>query len=264
MEYFGSKKHFEVLPSGENEKLYNQWLSCPDTTKANQLRQQLVQHNMKLVFKIANEYFSNSSSSFADLVQEGAFGMLKGVESRKFDSTLSSFSTWIGKWIRAYILKFIINNHSLIKIGKNKSERKLFWQFKKEKSRLEKLGISFDPEKISKSLNVNKSDVEEFEIRWGGEVYDAVLEEIGDAFNDLHPDKLFEKEEYRNSIKKRVDSFVNVLNDKQKAVFYRRFMTDNPLTLEDLGTVLGVSKQRVKQIEDEVKIKVVKYLKEFR
>src|SRR5712691_11697206 len=112
----------------------------------------LVTANLRLVVKIAHEY-RRAHRNLLDLVQEGNVGLLQAV--KKYDPyrgvKLSSYAAW---WIRAYMLKFILNNWRLVKIGTTQAQRKLFFNLRKEKDKLEQLGFTPSPKMLAESLDV--------------------------------------------------------------------------------------------------------------
>src|SRR5919106_4513591 len=113
---------------------------------------QLVAANLRLVVKLAHEYHRNPLS-LLDLIQEGNIGLMQAV--KKYDPykgvKLSSYASW---WIRAYILRFILNNWRLVKVGTTQAQRKLFFNLKKEKARLSAMGIDPTPAEIAQRLSV--------------------------------------------------------------------------------------------------------------
>src|SRR5206468_6701404 len=122
--------------------------------------------NLRLVVKIAHEY-RRAHRTLLDLVQEGNLGLLQAV--RKYDPyrgvKLSSYAAW---WIRAYILKFILNNWRLVKIGTTQAQRKLFFNLRKEKEKLEQLGFAPEHRLLAERLDVTETEVAEMERRLEG------------------------------------------------------------------------------------------------
>ena len=124
---------------------------------------QLIEANLRLVVKIAYEY-RRAYRNILDLVQEGNVGLMQAV--RKYDPyrgvKLSSYAAW---WIRAYILKFILNNWRLVKIGTTQAQRKLFFNLRKEREKLERMGFEPDPKLLAENLDVSEKDVVEMQKR---------------------------------------------------------------------------------------------------
>ena len=123
----------------------------------------LILSNLKLVVKIALGYY-NTYMNVRDLIQEGNIGLMQAV--KKYNPYKGTkFSTYASFWIRAYMLKYIRNNWSLVKIGTTESEKKLFYGLEKEKRRLEAKGIIPVPQLLASNLDVKQQDIEDMERR---------------------------------------------------------------------------------------------------
>jgi RNA polymerase sigma-32 factor len=204
-----------------------------------------------------------------DLVQEGNLGLMHAV--KRYDPyrgvKLSSYSAW---WIRAYILRFILNNWRLVKLGTTQAQRKLFFNLNRERARLAAMGIEPTHEEIARRLDVEKKDVMEMDLRLGSS--DASLDvPIGDGEGrqtsrlDLlpeksaGPDRLIEHFELMEMLKEQLHTFRETLSGKELEIFDERMVADEPLTLQELGNRFGVTRQRVRQLE----ARVVRRLKTF-
>jgi len=244
---------------GENEALMDEYLKTQDQARKIFIKQKLVRQNVKLAFHVARKFHAKSSPE--DLIQEGLFGMMKGIESECFDSSKSSFVTWICPWIRAYIYNYIFDNFGLVKRGANLDDRKLFWKFNKEFNKLLAKDIVPTDEKLSEVLGVRIEKVKEFRANLGGDVSDIVLESMEDNLEGT-PSSLLEKEETSKLIRDKINESVAKMNYNQQQVF--KFRIDRPkeeqVTLDDLGKNLRITKQRVQQIEEEVLVKLNKSL----
>ncbi|MCA9603577.1 MAG: RNA polymerase factor sigma-32 [Myxococcales bacterium] len=232
---------------------------------------QLVTANLRLVVKIAYDY-RRAYKNLLDLVQEGNIGLMQAV--KKYDPykgvKLSSYAAW---WIRAYMLRFILNNHRLVKVGTTQAQRKLFFNLRKEKARLEAMGIAPTPETIATRLNVSKEDVEQMDLRLsageasldapvGGDEGRSVsrvdlLPARGSSFEDV-----LANEELTDLMSERIHEFGETLTGKEATIFVDRLVADEPRTLQSLGEEFGVSRERVRQIEKRVLEKLRKHLKE--
>jgi len=125
--------------------------------------QTLVISNLKLVVKIALEYY-NTYLNILDLIQEGNVGLLHAV--KKYNPYKGTkFSTYASFWIRAYILKYIMDSWSLVKVGTTQGQRKLFYRLNKEKQKLEALGVYPSPKLLASTLSVKEEEVEDMEKR---------------------------------------------------------------------------------------------------
>ncbi len=230
----------------------------------------LVTSNLRLVVKIALDFQRYWMQNFLDLVQEGNIGLMRAV--RKFDPFRNvKFSYYASYWIKAYILKFIMDNWRLVKIGTTQAQRKLFYNLKKERSRLDALGYEPVPKLISESLQVKEKDVVEMAERMGGwEVsLDAPIRQdnaattYGDFITSDRPqveDQVADRE-MSDRIRQKLDEFRSTLKGREKAIFEERVLAEAPLTLKEMGDRFGVTRERVRQIESGLRRRVKEYLK---
>lgn len=231
----------------------------------------LITANLRLVVKIAYDY-RRAYRNLLDLVQEGNIGLMQAV--KKYDPykgvKLSSYAAW---WIRAYILRFILNNWRLVKVGTTQAQRKLFFNLQKEKARLSAMGIDPTPEAIADRLNVSTKDVISMDRRLtGGEVSLDAPVGTGEGRPvsrvDLMPsaggriDELLADDEINDKLKGKIHEFGARLKNKEKTIFDQRLLAEDPRTLQDLGTEFGVSRERVRQIEKRLLQKLRNYLGE--
>ncbi|MFW5875659.1 MAG: RNA polymerase factor sigma-32 [Myxococcota bacterium] len=231
----------------------------------------LITANLRLVVKIAYDY-RRAYRNLLDLVQEGNIGLMQAV--KKYDPykgvKLSSYAAW---WIRAYILRFILNNWRLVKVGTTQAQRKLFFNLQKEKARLSAMGIDPTPEAIADRLNVSTKDVISMDRRLtGGEVSLDAPVGTGEGRPvsrvDLMPsaggriDELLADDEINDKLKDKIHEFGARLKNKEKTIFDERLLAEDPRTLQDLGTEFGVSRERVRQIEKRLLQKLRNYLGE--
>jgi RNA polymerase sigma-32 factor len=230
----------------------------------------LVTSNLRLVVKIAYEY-KRAHRNMMDLVQEGNIGLMQAV--KRFDPTrgvkLSTYSAW---WIRAYMLRFILNNWRLVKLGTTQAQRKLFFNLNKERARLTALGIEPTHEEIAKRLDVSKKEVREMDLRLASS--DSSLDvPVGDSegrqtsrldllpFGGEGPDSLVEKSQLLAMLREHLDTFRETLSGKDLEIFDRRMIAEEPETLQQLGDDFGVSRERVRQLEARIigKLRVFLY-----
>jgi RNA polymerase sigma-32 factor len=255
-------RQFPLLTREEERALARKWMEEKDRNAA--LR--LVVSNLRLVVKIAFEY-QRAYSNLLDLIQEGNLGLMQAV--KKFDPyrevKLSSYASW---WIRAYILKFLIDNWSLVKIGTTQAQRKLFFRLKKEKGRLEAMGFDPGPKLLAGALNVSKEDVAEMDQRLeGGDLsLNAPLEENGhQTYMDVlpagdTPEETVTGTQFNEILGKKIEEFTLRLKPKEAFLLKNRLMADEPMTLQEAGTQLKVSRERARQIEKRVADKLRVFL----
>src|SRR5215472_5657142 len=217
--YLAEIRRFKVLSREEEHELAVQYKEYSDLEAA----YKLVTANLRLVVMIAREY-QKAFKNLLDLVQEGNIGLLEAVKN--FDPYrgvgFPSYAVW---WIRAYIIRYVMNNWRLVKLGTTQAQRKLFFNLQREKDRLEREGFRPDPKLIAERLSVKKSEVIEMEQRLAGRdvSVDAPVGESGEAsMLDFLPDRHAEPEtrygeaEYRQIVAEKIRQFGETLHDKEK------------------------------------------------
>ncbi len=233
---------------------------------------QLVTSNLRLVVKIAYEY-RRAYKNIMDLVQEGNIGLMQAV--KRYDPyrgvKLSSYAAW---WIRAYILRFILNNWRLVKLGTTQAQRKLFFNLRKKRAELVAMGIDPTNAEIAKQLNVPESDVADMDVRLQaseksldapiGDAEGRSIARVDTMASVLDgPEELVADEELQALLKEKLGEFRKTLLGKNKelAIFDERLVAEDPLTLQDLGDRFGISRERVRQLEQRLTIRLREYLK---
>lgn len=231
----------------------------------------LVTANLRLVVKIAYEY-RRAYRNMMDLVQEGNIGLMQAV--KRYDPhrgvKLSSYAAW---WIRAYMLRFILNNWRMVKIGTTQAQRKLFFNLSKEKAKLSAMGIEPSHAEIAKRLNVDEKEVIEMDRRLarGDASLDAPVSESdgrGTTRMDLlpassvSPEAIAEGTEIQRIVRRKLEEFRENLSGKDVDIFDKRMVTDEPLTLQELGDQFGVSRERVRQLEARLYGRLREFLRE--
>jgi RNA polymerase sigma-32 factor len=216
---------------------------------------------------IAREY-QQATRNLLDLVQEGNIGLMEAVKN--FDPhrgiRFPSYAVW---WIRAYIIRYLINNWRMVKLGTTQAQRKLFFNLQKEKDRLEAEGIYPRPKLIAQRLNVKESEVIEMEQRLSSRdlSVDATMGDgEGASLLDLLPSKEQPAEtqvaeaEFRHQVSEKIREFGANLKDKEAVIFEERLLAEKPATLQEIGDRYGISRERVRQIEERLKKKLKAYL----
>jgi RNA polymerase sigma-32 factor len=230
----------------------------------------LVTSNLRLVVKIAMDFHRYWTKSLLDLIQEGNVGLLQAV--KKFDPYRGiKFSYYSSFWIKAYMLKFIMENWKLVKIGTTQTQRKLFFNLAKERDKLIAQGFFPEPKLLAERLDVKEADIEEMTQRLGsGEV--SLNAPIGDGGKDEYssflPDKTIDVDERLSEVESRtillekLEQYRTRLSKKELDIFDNRIMADNPLTLQDFGDKYNISRERVRQIQAKIVNNIKKWLKE--
>ncbi len=220
--------------------------------------QMLVISNLKLVVKIALEYY-NTYLNILDLIQEGNVGLVHAV--KKYNPYKGTrFSTYASFWIRAYILKHIMDSWSIVKVGTTQSQRKLFYRLNKEKKKLEAQGVVPAPQLLASTLDVKAEEVEDMEKRLAftdmsldHPLYDEGEETLMDVMqSDENIEEVVAAKEKRDILELKVKEFKTMLNDKELLIFERRIMAEEPMTLQEIGERFKISRERVRQIENRV------------
>ena len=263
--YLSRVRQYSLLTPEEEHALAVKYYEEGDRDAA----YRLVTSNLRLVFRIALEFQRSWMNNLLDLVQEGNVGLMQAV--KKFDpyrgTRLSSYASF---WIKAYILKFILDNWRLVKIGKTQAERKLFFNLHKEKERLSQLGYDPGPKLIAQRLNVKEEDVIKMDQRLGS--WEVSLEKplrdesSTQTVQDLLPapnepvDERLGDEELRKIVLQKLHEFRETLEGREKEIFDERLLSPHPLTLKELGDRYKITKERVRQLETRLLNKVRDYL----
>jgi len=264
-QYLAEIRRFPLLSREQERELAVRYKKTHDP----QYAYRLTTSNLRLVVKIALE-FHRVFTNILDLIQEGNVGLLQAVS--KFDPyrgvKLSSYASW---WIRAYILRYILNNWRMVKIGTSQAQRKLFYNLHKEKERLERMGFNPLPALVAKELDVSQRDVEEMEHRLAqSEIsLDAPLSDdmratVGDMIptHQAQVDELIGDNQQKDMVHKLVEEFAKNLTEKEKIILFDRMYADTPKTLQDLGEQFGITRERVRQLESRLTKKLRKFFEE--
>ena len=227
----------------------------------------LATSNLRLVVKIALEFQRTWMQNLMDLIQEGNIGLMHAVQ--KFDPYKNvKFSYYAAFWIKAYILKFIMDNWRLVKIGTTQGQRKLFFKLKKEKQLLIDQGFVPEPKLLSDRLGVSEQEVRDMDQRLDG--WDVSLDEPlkedsdterGDFFSSdvASVESQIAKKEVESLLRDKIAAFKKQLTDREFEIFENRIFTDTPLTLQEIGDKYDISRERVRQLEKNI----IKKMKAF-
>ena len=263
--YMQEVRRFPLLTPEEEHALAVRLVEGGDNAAA----RRLVEANQRLVVKIAYEY-RRAHKNLLDLVQEGNIGLMQAV--RKYDPyrgvKLSSYAAF---WIRAYILKFILNNWRLVKIGTTQAQRKLFFNLRKERERLEQLGFQATSALLAENLQVSEKDVVEMEKRLSAPEASLDAPVPGDddgartrldflPSDDARPDQAYAQSEFSSLLKEKFETFAATLEGREQTLFRERWLTDAPLTLQEIGDRYGISRERARQLEKRMLGRLRKYL----
>lgn len=231
----------------------------------------LISSHLRLVVKIASQY-KNYGLPMMDLISEGNIGLMRAVKT--FDYTkgykLATYSMW---WIKAFIQEYILKTWSIVKIGTNAIQKKLFFNLKKIKNELLKSQSNKhltdkDIAAISDLLNVSKQDVVEMDCRTTkGDLYlnakantddDAEIIDLIPA-NQALQDSVVDKRRENKKKSKILENSLNILNEREKEIIKLRRLTDKPLTLAEISKKYNISGERARQIEAKAIEKMKRY-----
>ena len=234
----------------------------------------LVTANLRLVVKIAHEY-RRAAFNLLDLIQEGNIGLMQAV--RKYDPyrgvKLSSYAAW---WIRAYILRYLMDNWRMVKLGTTQAQRKLFFNLRKEQEKLLAQGFDPAPKLLADRLEVTEQDVREMDQRLSNDEFslDAPMPGADDA-RQTYGDRIVETarpaedqladEELRRIFKEKLAEFGKTLTDpKDRFLFEHRLAVPDggePMTLQEVGDKYGFTRERARQLEARLTERLRDYLR---
>ena len=255
---------YEPLSYEEEQRLARLFRDKQDVNAA----RKLVTSNLKLVVKIAFLY-NKVYSNLMDLIQEGNIGLLQAV--KKFDpdrgTRLPTYASW---WIKAYIIKFILDNFRIVKVGTTNDRRKILFNLRKERQRLEGQGITVTPKMIAEALEVSEEDVIAVENSIQGQ--DVSLDEkISADSNNYYLDTLASTEqlideklaagELKELIDAKFQEFAATLSKKEQIILQDRLIAEDPLTLQAIADKFGVTREAIRVSEKKLVEKIKTYMK---
>ena len=230
--------------------------------------QKLVTSNLRFVVKIAYEYV-HYRAKLLDLIQEGNMGLVKAVQDFNpyKDVRLTTYAVW---WIRSYIQDYLLRNHSLVKIGTTQAQKRLFYRLRAEQKKLDQLGLTpaEGVKLLASKLDVREKDIQEMDQRLSQNEVSlnapTFREDKKEAIQDLPDsapavDESLGEEEQREIFRDILGKFAATLEGREKVIFKERLTAEDPMTLQEIGEKYGVTKERARQIEEQLKAK----LKEF-
>jgi RNA polymerase sigma-32 factor len=265
--YMTQLRKYPPISREDEHALAVRWVEEGDVDAA----RQLVVSNLRLVVKIAMEY-RRAWTNVLDLIQDGNVGLMEAVQ--RYDPyqgvKLSSYAVY---WIRAYILKYILDNFRIVRLGTTRAQRKLFWRLNKEKRELERQGFEVEPRLIAERLEVTEDEVVDMDRRlsesdqslnapaWRDDSGGA---EFGDFLSggEASVEERVADSELKRVFMEHVQRFAATLGERDRKLVDERILADTPRTLAELGEDLGVSRERVRQLEARIVKKLRAYLEE--
>lgn len=230
----------------------------------------MVTSNLRLVVKIALDFQRVWMQNLLDLIQEGNIGLMQAV--RKFDPYKNvKFSYYASFWIKAYILKFIMDNWRLVKIGTTQGQRKLFFKLKKEKQKLIEEGFDPKPKLLSEKLGISEREIVDMDQRldsWDISLNAPLKDDTGTERIEVlktpsdSVEEQVAKKEIESLLHNKIARFRKKLTKRELEIFDLRIFSDSPVTLQEIGDSYGISRERVRQVEKNVIKKIKEYFKQ--
>ncbi len=263
--YLAEVRRYPYLSREEEQELAMRYKESNDREAVSRL----ILSHLRFVVSIAMEY-RQAPVPIMDLIQEGNIGLMMAV--KKFDpSRKTRLSTYAAWWIRAYILRYIMQNWRLVRMGTTQAQRKLFYNLRKERNRLEDEGFAVTSKLLANRLDVKESEVVEMRQRldnWDVSL-DAPLSPDGDEGLLSHvpspgapPDEEVADRDLKRVFREKLDVFRKGLKAGDRMVLDERILSEDPKTLEAIGGALGVSRERARQIEEKVIRNLRKFMKQ--
>jgi RNA polymerase sigma-32 factor len=270
--YLSAIQRFQPLDRETELKLARRWHKRKDIDAANRL----VQSHLKFVVKIANGY-RGYGLRVSDLVEEGNIGLLEAV--RRFDPSRNlRFMTYAAYWIRAYILAHVLKQWSLVGVGTGPMQSKLFFRMARERAKITSaLGADAEEadieEMLARKFGTSVERIRAMTGRLDGKdlSLDAAAYRDGSAsVLDTLPDEISEGPEQHalrlqrdHLVRERVGGLTRGLTSRERYILDRRLLADEADTLAEIGRKLGLSRERVRQLEERLKLKLRRALSEF-
>lgn len=238
----------------EEHALAVRWVEDGDEDAA----RQLVLANLRLVVKIAMEY-RRAWTNVLDLIQSGNVGLLEAVQ--RFDPhkgvKLTSYAVY---WIRAFILKYIMDNFRTVRLGRSRAQRKLFFRLNKEKRQLELEGFDVEPKLLAERLEVTEEDVIDMDQRMSQSDLSlnapARRDDAGAEFGDFVPiggrnaEQNVGDSQLSHVFQENITEFSAGLGERDRKILEERIIAEEQKTLQELADEFGVSRERVRQLEN--------------
>lgn len=252
-QYLREISRYQLLTTEETERLAFMVYDDADASAG----RRLVTGNLRLVVRVVMDFQKYWMNNFLDLIQEGNVGLTRAVT--KFDPTRGvKFSSYAGYWIRAYILKFIMDNCRLVKIGTSQAQRKLFYALNREKKLLAAQGVEADTSVLSQRLQVKESEIESMGQRL--DFSEVSLESPTAADGEVGPRMLLASlgpgveeqvadQEFIRWFHEELDAFKATISEREQVILDERLLADEPLTLTIIAQRFNVSRERIRQIE---------------
>lgn len=266
--YLSEVRRYPLLDPEEERRLAISWHEQGDTSAA----ERLVTANLRLVVKLAFQYH-RQWSNVLDLIQEGNVGLVEAL--RRYDPYRGiRFSSYAQYWIRAMILRFLMDNFRMVRLGSTRNGRKLFFQLQKEKERLIKEGLKPTTRLLAERLDVTETEINAVDqhlrapamsldapaggAEEGRSLSDVVADEGADS-----PLERVSQQQLGSLVQEKLSAFAETLTDlRERAIWDSRLTAADPVPLSELGTQFGVSKERIRQVEARMRKRLRAFLQD--
>jgi RNA polymerase sigma-32 factor len=261
--YMAELRKYPALSREEEQELARRYRATGDR----EALFRLVTSNLMQVVRVALS-FRRAARNLLDLVQEGNLGLLAAIE--RFDPELNvRLPTYAAWWIRAYIVKFLLDNVRLVRVGTTNARRKLLRNLRQEKSRLEAAGIEVGPKMLAEHFNVSEADVLDVEraLHAHDVSLDAPIGEDGDqsrgdllAASGPTVEEDVARRDLQDRVKAAIGRFRHGLGDRERAILDERLLADDPVTLQVIGDRFGTTREAVRQAETRLMARLKEHL----
>ncbi len=261
-QYLAEVRRYPYLTKEEELRLFHEYRNNGDREAA----VKLIMANLRVSLSIAAEYL-HTGADHMDLIQEGNVGLMHAI--KKFDPSKNvRFYAYAAWWSRAYILRYLLNTYRLVKIGTTQDQRKLFYNLKKEKAKLEREGFAPDTKLLADRLNVRERDVIEMGQRlgnWELSLDQPLGEDQEGSLLDVLPsqqvpaDEQLAQTQLQTLFRTKLAEFIKTLDERDEDILRNRILSETPLTLEDLGDKYSITKERTRQLE----ARIIKRLRDY-
>jgi len=263
-QYMAEVRRHPYLTKEEEQRLFDEYQRHGNREAA----VKLIMANLRVSVAIASEYL-HTGADHMDLIQEGNVGLMQAI--KKFDPSKNvRFYAYAAWWSRAYILRYLLNTYRLVKIGTTQDQRKLFYNLKKEKAKLERQGFAPDTKLLADRLNVRERDVVEMDQRLGnwelsldqpiGEDQDGTLLDVLPS-QQVGADEQLAQHQLQTLFRAKLAEFAKTLDERDEDILRNRLLSETPLTLDDLGAKYGITKERTRQLEARIIKRIRDYIK---
>jgi RNA polymerase sigma-32 factor len=263
-QYLAEVRRYPYLSKEEELQLFQEYR----THGSREAAVKLIMANLRVSVSIAAEYL-HTGADHMDLIQEGNVGLMQAI--KKFEPSKNvRFYAYAAWWSRAYILRYLLHTFRLVKVGTTQDQRKLFYNLKKEKAKLERDGFAPDTKLLADRLNVRERDVIEMDQRLGnwelsldqpiGEDQEHTLLDVLPSHQEPADEQLADHQ-LKTLFRAKLAEFIKTLEERDEDILRNRILSDQPLTLDDLGAKYGITKERTRQLEARIINRLRDYLK---